>query len=237
MKILKSFILKESKEELRIFIVNFLALACLCIAQQYLVLSRYKKIFDSLEYNNLDYMTQMINMSLMTLSIICITFMSNATMTRSIQKEKKNGSIIILLALGLESKSIWNCKTVLSYITGYIAYILILILDFIMQKFIFGFPIIFSIDSVLAFVILGPLVAYSLVLILSFLFWYFNNNSLVTLIYTMVFTFGIWILMNIISSPIQYKNIFFIFGVIAVPLILKYIISKIINKQEKWKLQ
>lgn len=235
LKTLKSFMIKEGKEELRSFLINFLALACMCIVQQYLVLSRFKNLFESLGSNKVKFISQMINLSLVSLSIICITFMSNSTMNRSIQKEKKNKSIIILLALGIRAKDIWRSKTYLSFIVGYIAYTLILILDILMIKFVFKLPLIISLNGIITFMIIGPIISFSLVLILSFLFWYFKNNMLVTLIYTMSLTFGIWIYMTMVSSPILVNNIY-IPVIIIVPLVLNYVFSKIISKQEKWKL-
>ncbi|GAA0774712.1 hypothetical protein GCM10008908_25020 [Clostridium subterminale] len=235
MKTLKNFMIKEGKEELRSFLINFLALACMCIIQQYLVLGRFKNLFEGVGSNKVEFMTQMINLSLVSLSIICITFMSNSTMNRSIQKEKKNKSIIILISLGISAKDIWHSKTYLSFIVGYIAYTLILILDILMIKIVFKLPMVLSLKGIITYMIIGPIISYSLVLILSFLFWYFKNNMIITLIYTMSLTFGTWIFMTMVSSPILVNNIY-IPVIILVPLVLNYVFAKIIGKQEKWKL-
>lgn len=235
MKILKNFILKESKEEVRSFIVNFLALAWICILQQGLVLKGYSNIFDVIGYDNVDYITQMLNFSIIGLSVISITFMANSTMNRSIQKEKKNKSIIILISLGLKPKNIWFYKTIFSFITGYIAYCIVFLLDLLMIKFVFRFPFIITFKSLLSFFVLSPIISILLVLILSFLFWYFKNNTLITLSYTMVITFGTWILMTMISSPLKISSLFMV-ATIMIIILLYYIFSLIINKQEKWKI-
>jgi hypothetical protein len=229
--------LKEAMEESRAFVKNFIALLLMCGTQQYLVLTRFKKLFRTADNIDGSFVTSMLNMSLVALSIISITFIANSTLNRSIDKEKKNKSIIILIALGIKPQKIWGDKTILCFIIGYISYIIILILNIFAIKNIFKFEYIVSIKNLVSFIIIGPLVSVSLVIILSFIFWYFKNNSMTTLIYTMTITFGTWILMNFISSPITlYNSSMIVLFITLLPVFLYYVFSQIINKQEKWKL-
>jgi len=180
-------------------------------------------------------LSKLVSTSVLYLAPIVVPFYGNSILNRSLQRERIDKSLLILMTTGIEMGSVWMVKVFTAFLISCLINLLCIILDIIMIIMYFKIPFEFSIYNIVGGLILSPLFALSLFLILAFFFWYLRNTLVVTTFFTVGVTTGIWGLS--MNKPITEFNQYILLAVaLFLPVLLTIVFSTIISRQEKYKI-
>ncbi|RRJ64099.1 hypothetical protein EHV15_15045 [Paenibacillus oralis] len=231
MAVVKPLLVKELREELRSSKLNLILILLLALYQQFFSLQNYASTFK----DHTELLLSTATYSILYLAPIIIPFYGNTVMARSLQRERMNKSLLILMTTGLKPSLIWQIKTLAAFIISYVIYMICTVCDIVMIVYIMGLPFELNAANVLGALILSPLFAGSMLIVLSFIYWFFRNTLFITTAFTMLMTFGIWGIS--MQTPLTSFNPFILGGLsIVLPFLLLWLCSQLIKRQAKWKI-
>ena len=188
MKKYKAVIWKEIKECLRVAKVYIFLTAVFAILLQ---IFSVKSIAGDVRLASSD-QGLLISFSLIFLPLLCIPFLGNIILTRTLYEERKENATQVLLATGIDPKILWFGKMTVVFIFSYSGFLLSALLYYLVYLIIFDFPIAINAEIFLTGFIVAPFFSFGFLSILGFLFWALKNPQWPGIILPIAFVFGAW---------------------------------------------
>ncbi|WP_310602965.1 hypothetical protein [Anaerosporobacter sp.] len=129
---------------------------------------------------------------LIYLVVIVIMFVGHTLINRFIYEERKNKTIQVMLAHGMDIMQIWSAKMLVTVIVTQVTCWLTILSHIIFVKLYFNINITFNLTSgILTFITL-PILCYAVLALVSICYWYFENMNIFSMIFPIISYLGIW---------------------------------------------
>lgn len=130
--------------------------------------------------------------SLIFVAPMVIPFFANALLSRSFIREQLLGSLMPILATGVDAGLLWASKVVAAFIASYVVAVAALLADIVLITFYFHLTITWSLQTVVVVLVMSPLCSLAILAIMSFLYWTVKAANLVSSILPIVVSMGLF---------------------------------------------
>lgn len=132
------------------------------------------------------------SVSVVYVAMIVIPFLANGHLVRSLVEERQKQSILSLLATGVSPRVMWLTKLVMACALSYLVMLVSIGVHLLVTMLYWHVMPVFTAQIVLGALVFSPLLAFSIVALMAFLFWYFRYPHLVASIVPVVVAMASW---------------------------------------------
>ncbi len=231
MKIVSLF-KKEILEEKRASKFTLITLFLFSIFFQWFNYQNYSKIIQG----NEALLGQIVSMSLFYIAPILIPAYANTILNRSLQSERLNKSLLVLLTTGVDAGEVWGIKIITACIISYLMYIICIVISILTMIFALNINVNIDVVFVANILLVAPMISFNIVLLAGFLLWLFRNPMMISIVLNVGIMVGFFSFSA--NNPItSFDGLWgWLFLLSFLPLILLVIFIKIISVIPKNKL-
>jgi ABC-type transport system involved in multi-copper enzyme maturation permease subunit len=111
------------------------------------------------------------SLSLVFVGPMVIPFLGNGFLSRSLLRERLLGTLIPILATGVDPGVVWAAKVLAAFLGCYLVTLACIVIDLFIIAFQFHLPVTLSPATVVTVFFIAPLAGLAVLAIMSFLFW------------------------------------------------------------------
>lgn len=178
MKIVSLF-KKEILEEKRASKFTLITLFLFSIFFQWFNYQNYSKIIQG----NEALLGQIVSMSLFYIAPIVIPAYANTILNRSLQSERLNKSLLVLLTTGVDAGEVWGIKIITACIISYLMYIICIVISILTMIFALNINVNIDVVFVANILLVAPMISFNIVLLAGFLLWLFRNPMMISIVF------------------------------------------------------
>jgi ABC-type transport system involved in multi-copper enzyme maturation permease subunit len=132
------------------------------------------------------------SVSVVYVAMIVIPFLANGHLIRSLVEERQKQSILSLLATGVTPQVMWLTKLVMAAALSYLVMLVSIGLHLLVTVLYWHVMPVFTTQIVLGALVVSPLLAFAVVALMAFFFWYFRYPHMVASIVPVVVAMASW---------------------------------------------
>ncbi|AIQ10962.1 ABC transporter permease [Paenibacillus durus] len=185
---LKAVIWKENKEILRSMKGVFLLTIVTTNVLQYITVS---PLLNRTDISGEMKATQFGALT-MYLSVLVVLFLGHTFINRFLNDERKDKTIQILLANGIDKRSLWFGKMTITVLYTFIALIFTVLLHILFMKIAFNVDFKYTLLTFFLTFVSMPMLGFGTLALLSIVYWYFNKVDIISFLFPLISYLGIW---------------------------------------------
>lgn len=168
----------------------------------------------------------------MYLVVMAMLFLGSTLCNNFFLDEKKNKTIHILLAMGMNKCDLWIAKNVVMMVVSVIVAFISVLVNSIAVRIIWGFWFSYTPLSLSLTFITMPIMCSGILALLSYSFWFFKKNSFLSTLFPIISYIGVWNLsMRLVNQNLNKLLIPFSFLIGLLLYLIAYILVNYISNE------